>query len=325
MPFQRSCLSLAIALATAVCLPAADELRTTATLPHTQDAARTKFAQLGAFTLLPVREGEPLRMTGLAASVPESLGIKTTVRIGSRELPVPMARRSVMTLGLTMTAAEQATLPLLSASTIQSRIDRQFVTVQALVRRDLDTGRLCLHDRAAAAQLQFATPRISVNFEDLVKISLADTRSLGLFSVEDRRTATEPPRTLVLLTRNGTKLLEYCFLHARPAKTATEEDDLEIHAFSTTKDMTVVKYLRPFAIPQSTADCDIVGSIALTRYAADGLTPTAAEVRSLDIHSQAEFTVERLNAYAREQKLGEHYLDRLSDVLDAIVAGKLKP
>ena len=159
-------------------------------------------------------------MTSLAASVPESLGIKATVRIGSRELPVPMARRSVMTLGLTMSAAEQATLPLLSASTIQSRIDRQFVTVQVLVRRDLDTGRLCLHDRAAAAQLHFATPRISGDFEDLVKSSLADTRSLGLFSIEDRRTATEPPRTLVLLTRNGTKLLEYGFFHARPAKTA---------------------------------------------------------------------------------------------------------
>lgn len=294
-------------------------LKTIRTLPRTEGELAAAHERARGLACEHIPPGEPLEISSFVPRFEE----------GSA-LPVPSSRRAAFSVGLDMLDEDRADLPTLTGGRILDYIDGHYVAVEVRVERDLDTGELYLHHRPLAATLEFHGARITQPFVDLVSDSIQDMRSLGLWTDARRATAPEQLRTLVLAHKNmineqqgrGRKAraaYEYVFVRARPGR----GDSLELHAFATTRDRQWLHYLEPFRSPSRARQCGIRGTIYFSEYKVANLLPAASATRRTAVHANKSFALEDLDAYARQAGWSGSALDHLTDLLDAIIDGKI--
>ncbi|MBL9095055.1 MAG: hypothetical protein JNL96_27805 [Planctomycetaceae bacterium] len=308
--------------------PVGRPLRLITAVPQGREQLAKAFAESAAATCSMVEPGSALEMSELSAAAAESAGQRLSITVGGRAYAVPMARLPALSVGLTITPEDRTELPLLSSGLIQDYIDGHYVCLQPLVRRDLDTGELHLHDVAAAALMRYSGEAVTQGFEPLVIESLKNTRSLGLLTPTTRRPEPRQLRTLVLLTANPliqtteplrtTEEYELLFLRADPG----DDGSLEVRAFLAAGDQSTLHDFGSWQTPTQSAECDTIGTVYFTKYAGDGLSPTASALRSLATNSRRTIDAAALKAFA-EKNGKKHWLDDAGAALDAILAGNL--
>jgi hypothetical protein len=308
------------------------KVRIIRSLPQSEEELSAAFEASVDRSCRPVASGRALEMRALSPAATESAGLSVNIKIGKRELPVPMARRSALSVGLVVRPDDRDALPLLSSALITDFIDSHYVCLQALIRRDLDSGELHLHDAAPAMLVRYSGERLTQKFEPLVLESLKNTRVLGLFVPSHAEPAAENMRTLVLIV--GTPMLEsttpqkitmayeLLFVYGVPTKNDSGEDDLALHSFLTADKRTSLHDLGTFEPPADARGCDSTGAVHFTRYAADGLTPTGSALRALDLHSRRRFSAAELKGITETAGAGGEWLKRPTAVFTAILQGK---
>lgn len=321
---------LAIALLFETVSVSAQERRIVRSLPRNDQEIAEAFSAAAGNACRAVRDGRSSEVHDLSPLSVDDAGLKSTMTIGGRSLPVPMARRTVLSVGVAIAPEDAANLPFLSSSIIQDYLNTHYVCLQVLIRRDLDTGSLCLHDTATASCLACGGSQLTEAFEPIVRDSLQDTRCLGLFIAPDESEEVVVPGTLVFVVRNPfydenasgrTKpSYELLFVRAKSKKSANGDETLELHAFMTTDARKSLKRLPPYRTPDSNTSCVLTGTVVFLSYASDGLTPASSALRKLDVQSTAEFTEAELNALASDKNGKRHWLERPNAVLDAIIA-----
>ena len=321
---------LAITLFAGAANTSADERRIVRSLPRDDKEIAEAFAAAAGNACRAVREGRSAEVQDLSPLTADDADLKATMTVGGRSFPIAMARRAVLSVGVAVAPDDVATLPLLSSSLIQGYLNTHYVCLQVMIRRDLDTGSLCLHDTASAACLPSEGSLLTEEFEPLVRDSLQDTRCLGLFVAADESDDVVVPGTLVFAVRNPfydenaankTKpAFELLFVRAKSKRLSSGEEDLELHAFMTADGRKSLKRLPPYKSPESNTSCVLSGTVVFLSYAADGLTPAASALRTLEVQSTMEMTEEQLNALAADKSGKHHWLERPNAVLDAFIA-----
>ncbi|MBA4017498.1 MAG: hypothetical protein C0483_10030 [Pirellula sp.] len=321
---------LALALLGGATDSSAQERRIVRSLPRDDKEIAEAFAAAAGNVCRAVREGRSSEVHDLSPLTAGDAGLKVTMTVGGRSLPIPMARKTVLSVGVAIAPDDVATLPLISSSAIQQYLNTHYVCLQVMIRRDLDTGSLCLHDTASAACLPCEGSLLTEEFEPLVRDSLQDTRCLGLFVAADETDDAVTPGTLVFVVRNPfydenapgkTKpSYELLFVRAKTKRSTLGDEDLELHAFMTAEARKTLKRLPPYQAPESNTSCVLSGTVTFLGYASDGLTPAASALRTLEVRSTTEMKEEQLNALAATKSGKHHWLERPSAVLDAIIA-----
>jgi hypothetical protein len=192
---------------------------------------------------------------------------------------------------------------------------------------------LFLHHRPLAATVKYRSAGKTEAFTEAVSASIRDMRSLGLLLPQDVRRTAENLRTIVFTHRTtfsgeteqravGESVIELVFVRARDASSSA--DSLQLHAFATEKNRTVLHYLNRVNLPASTRQCDITGTVVFTEFAYADLYPTKALVRKATVRSASRFDVSKLDAYVDRLGLGGDTFDNIIAVLDAIIDGKIR-
>jgi hypothetical protein len=129
------------------------------------------------------------------------------------------------------------------------------------------------------------------------------------------------------LERQGVKgrepHFELLFVRARVDGQSTERR-VSLHAFATSEDRTRLRYLPPYQRPAKAADCSIKSTIYFTSYGFANLYPAAKSTRRIEISDQSSFAMTDLDRYAAAQGWDGDALVNLSEVLDAIIDGRVR-
>jgi len=309
-------------------------------IPHTAkelDLAHEKSDS--ACVLLPA--GEPLAPARFETEVKtvdlKLAGSATTGTV----LPPDSGRWPALSFGVNMTKSDQALLPRLSRRLILEKIKNNYVCLQVRVERAPAGGAPFLHYQPLAAVGEYGHTERTEKFASLQQTAVANVRSLGLFVKPGEQREADNLRTVVLATKgsrvvagntgNPPKLeptLEMIFVRLRvpPAKAnSTAPPTVEIHTFCTTDDLKRLVYVSGYTAPDKFDDCGMTSTILITEFAYAGQYPSARATRGLKFQSRGEFEMSELNAYARDARLKGGALDNLTDVLDAVIDGRLKP
>jgi hypothetical protein len=99
--------------------------------------------------------------------------------------------------------------------------------------------------------------------------------------------------------------------------------ELDLHAFATSGDRRRLHYLKPFAIPEKLGDCSIQSTVRITEYLLAGQYPSARAARQIHFSAIASLPIERLDQYAAAEGWSGDALDNLTEILDAIIDGKI--
>jgi hypothetical protein len=243
------------------------------------------------------------------------------------------SRRGALSFGLEMSKADQAKLPLLSSSIIMNHINGTYVSIQVRVHRELPDGQPYLHYRPLAAMGVYGKPLKSTSLEELVEESVANVRGLGLFVKPGQPLSAEALRTLVIANKctvakvdaasGSTRLIPYYDLFFVRAR--VDGDKIALHSFATKDELSKLCYVRPYESPDDSTECGVTSTIYFTKYAYAGQYPTAQAARACRYNSQAEFTMAELDRFAAASGWKGDALDNLTDLLDAIIDGRVKP
>jgi hypothetical protein len=205
--------------------------------------------------------------------------------------------------------------------------------VQAHVQRDLVEGDLYLHHLPFAINCEFNGPRLTQGFNSTVSEAVQNMRSLGLLVKSRSQSDAASLRTLVLLYKNtfidlsqstntlrGKTMYEYIVMRAIPG---ANRDDIDIHTFVTSDGRTRWNYLVPFEKPTQPSECGLLATILFTEYKYASLFPAAPATRRIGYHARSAYTTDELDAYCQTAGLTGDALDNLTEVLDAVIAGKV--
>jgi hypothetical protein len=256
-------------------------------------------------------------------------------------LPPDSGRWPALSFGVTMNKDDKADLPRLSRRMILDKISSNYVCLQVRVERAPAGGAPFLHYQPIAAVGAYGHTERTEKFASLQQTAVANVRSLGLFVKPGEARQADNLRTLILTTKgkrvvagdtsNPPQLepsLEMIFVRLRiaPAKAgSTAPPAVEIHTFSTTDDLKRLVYVDPYTAPERFDACGMTSTIRLTEFAYGGHYPSARATRGLKFQSRGHFEMAELDAYARDAHLKGGALDHLTDVLDAVIDGRLKP
>ncbi len=100
---------------------------------------------------------------------------------------------------------------------------------------------------------------------------------------------------------------------------------MTLHSFATKDELTKICYMRPYEPPADATECDVTSTIYFTDYTYAGQYPTAQAARACRYNSRAVFTVAELNRYAASRSWPGDALDNLTELLDAIIDGQVRP
>lgn len=253
-----------------------------------------------------------------------------------RSLPNPSTRTQLMSVGIQVDPAFVPQLPKLSAGQIIKYVDEHFVSVQAKIQKDPARGVLYLHHRPYVATAPYNGARITEAFTAAVGSSVGELRSMGLFVPPGKQPTPENLRTVVLMHKHEAAVagggvgkaivedhFEYIFVRG---KSMAVGNRLDLHAFGTSDERKKLHYFRAAATPKRPAECTLLGEVYFTKYINGGLEPSEAVMRGQRINAQASFTMRELDTFVKS-KLGLQgdVLDNLTEVLDAIIDGRVKP
>lgn len=244
---------------------------------------------------------------------------------------IPASRRSALSVGLKIAAADRQDLPIVSRGTIIDYLETNYVDIQVRIRKDLLDRKLYYHHRPLAVTAQFRGSKLSQSFEPIVSGSIREFHSLGVFAESGKRFYDpEELRTVVLLFRTpmlraGTKLkedvYEFAFIHGVANEDGT---DLEPHVFVTTDDRTRLNYLaRKSRRPTSPNACSIAGSIAVTDFDSSGIYPRESATRSYRLDARLSLPMSELDTFCDAEKLEGGFGENVPVVLQAIIDRKI--
>lgn len=299
------------------------ELRTISKLPASSLELQLAHSRSAGDACEPIAAGEAVELASFLSALTDR---DRTEQRGNR-LPAT-ARQSIFSIGLTIDTRDQADLPKLSKGTILDYLEKNYVSVQVRVRRDLLDRKLYFHHRPIAVTALYRGSKLSQKFEPVVANSVRDFHSLGLFRKETGRAKPEHFRTLVLLFKNKTlnsgsrttDRYEFAFIRGRESSSETK---LDTHVFVTTKDRSELTYLNPYAIPNSFNVCSIRGVIAITDFDSSGIYPKDSATRSFRLASRKTVTLEQVDAYCEAANLKGGFNENVAEVLDAMIDGKI--
>lgn len=314
--------------ATAIRPAAITGAKTIAALPLDERSVETMHdrSRTGKCEVLP--PGEAVRVT----SFQQYLTDRDT-RGWDGEPTALSTRRPVLSVGLDMLPGDRSDLPALSRGEILKYLSSRYITIQARVQKDPVTGEIFLHHRPIAAMAPLPTGTLTESMSDELVETLQNYRGVGVFLPEGEEPIAANLRTMVLLNRSerldpGSAVprlrFEYLFVHGQP-KSNRVDADLDLHAFATSDDRTVLHWLRDDKTPRRVDDCCLVSFIRFTDFSHGGFYPSESQTRYARIDARASFAVDDLTAYSKEQGWGEGAFDRLPALLDAILAGDVAP
>ncbi|HEX4129546.1 MAG TPA: hypothetical protein VHZ24_05845 [Pirellulales bacterium] len=285
----------------------------------------------------PVDAKLPLEMSGFDDHV--TYEVQSTAADGRRTaqtMEFDVSRRTALAAGACMTPADQENLPLVSGSTILHCVNDFYIAVQLRVHRRTPNGVPHLFYRPFGAVASYADPQRTQAFVDLVRNSISEFRSLGLFLKPDEQPTAEALRTLVLVNKNvlvtskpgvdppqTRPAYEYMFVRARPNDAAP--GDLRLYTFLSSNGRQRLHYLGQYETPKTVDDCGVKTTIIFTEYGFGGLHPISRASRSTEIHGEASYPMSELDALAKRQAWRGDALDNLTETLDAVIDGKVKP
>jgi hypothetical protein len=260
--------------------------------------------------------------------------------LGAAALPVDSGRWPAVSFGVRINKADQADLPRLTGGTILDRVNNYYVCLQVRVERASPAGVPFLHYQPLAAVGEYGQEEKTEKFAALQQTAVANVRSLGLFVKSGGARQPDNLRTMVLSIKGSRVVagdmsdpprlepsLEMIFVRMRVAQAKAGDKAppaIEIHTFSTTDDLKRLVYVAPYVTPDKLEECGLTSTIRLTEYTFGGQYPSARATRGLKFRSRGEFDLAQLDAYARSAGMKGAALDNLTEVLDAVIDGRLK-
>jgi hypothetical protein len=283
----------------------------------------------------PIAGGQSLEVPGFN----EPVSHRGAVESGPKAL-FESSRRSVLSFGMDMTPEDQQQLPFLSGGKILEFVDQTYIALQVRIERETPGGEPFLYFRPVAVQGEFGNRRGSMEFHSMMRESVSQVCGLGLYVQPGRETKPENLRTLVALHRSladdarqaeleraGAKErrphFELLCVRARVVGQSTERQ-VALHTFVTTEDRTRLHYLPTYKMPAHADDCTIKSTIYFTGYGFANLYPAAKSTRRMKISDRSNFAMSELDRYAAGQGWDGDALANLTEVLDAIIDGRIR-
>lgn len=289
-------------------------------IPLSESEIRSAYLAAKADACEQVGEGLPLEMTSFTPYLTPKDKLDSTRR------PLSATRRGFMSIGIKV---EETGLPLLSKSKILDYVDRNFVTLQARIRKDLLDRELYYHHRPIAVTCQYAGSKLTKSFEPVVAQTASNIRSLGVFAETDKRPLkAEYLRTIVLAFRyeksgRSGRTNEDFELAIIRGKESADGLTLTPHVFVTLDNRTRLTYIKPFNYPKQLLGCSITGSVRITEFdSTTGLYPKKSVTQSYVVASSADYDRSKLEEYCQksfEQPMATSLVQLLDDIIDGKV------
>ena len=99
---------------------------------------------------------------------------------------------------------------------------------------------------------------------------------------------------------------------------------LDHHVFVTAENRQMLYYVSPYAQPTRPSRCSILGRIAITGYDATGVYPKESATRSYKIDSRSKYRIGDIEKYCADNAMEGGWHANLTEVLDAIIARKIR-
>ncbi|QDT00212.1 hypothetical protein [Adhaeretor mobilis] len=238
-------------------------------------------------------------------------------------------RRPIFTVGLDMFSIDQKNLPTLSGRSILSYLQSNYICLQVRIQKKAGSEDLFLHHRPIACVAKFKGTQLTQDLTAGMTSSLDNYRSLGMYLPKNQRPTPSNLRTLVLIHKGegldkeekAFDKYELVFIRARQDRSDSEK--LELHAFTTTDNRTMLHYLNCDEHPDDNDDCSIKTMIHFTKYSHAGLYPSESETRDTQFNDRSEYNMAALESYAEAQGWEDGPLKHLNQVLDDLIDGKV--
>jgi hypothetical protein len=287
-------------------------------VPFNEVELKAAYGAARSDTCEQVGEGQPLEMSSFTPFLTNRDQQKT-----SRRLPAA-TRRGFLSIGLEI---DQTGLPTLSKSKILDYVDKNYVTIQARIRKDLLDRELYYHHRPIALTCQYNGTKLSRAFEPVVAQTVSNIRSLGVFAEPDKRPLkAEHLRTIVLafrferVGRFAGKAMEDFELAIIRGKKTKDGLNLQSHVFVTQDNRSRLVYLRPFDYPKLEQGCSIIGKVQITEFdSSTGLYPKKSVTQNYRLAKRAEFERISLEDYCKrtyDGTMSTHINQLLDDIID---------
>ena len=299
-------------------------VKTISELPLSEFEVASAHTRAGSLACNPLAQGKPFE-DGQFLPVEEPY-ISGPSRIS--------LRRHLFSVGLTMREFDRRDLPRLSAPFIMSYFNQTFLSIQAEVCKDPLDGSLYLHHRPSAGAAKYYNPEQTDAMDAGIAASLKNYRSLGLFVPEGAKATPDNLRTLVILNKSATQEpsitkqvgvkdnYEFVFVRARE-NNASVSKRLDIYTVVTSSDRAKWHLVRLCAKPRAPVDCSLCDYLKITKYDASGLRPLASASCGSTVIDSREADIEALDAYASSQGWENARQNRLTELLDAFIDGKI--
>lgn len=290
------------------------------TLPLSETEIKTAFMAAKVDSCEQVGEGQPLELTNFTPFL-TARDKQTTSR-----RPMAATRRGFLSIGLQV---EEAGLPTLSKSKILDYVDKNYVSLQARIRRDLLDRKLYYHHRPIAVTAQFTGSKLTKAFEPVVAQTTNTVRSLGVFAEPDKRPLkAEHLRTIVLVFRyekaaRAGRIGEDYELAIVRGKESADGQSLVPHVFVTLDNRTRLAYLRQFNHPKQLTGCSISAKVLITDFdSTTGLYPKKTVTQSYSVSSRIEYDRSKLEDYC-QKTLDGTMATHINQLLDDIIEDKV--
>lgn len=297
-------------------------------VPRTQEEMQVAFDK-SKNSSVQVGVDEPLETPDFAGQT------SYDVTIGGKKesLKFAYSRLGILSYGMEVAPPDQENLPSVSKNRILTRVGGDYISMQMRIHRDLSTGAVYLYYKPFAAVGSYAGGNTQ-EFAPLMEDSVRDLRGLGLFVKTGEKIDPEALRTFVAV--NKTTVVEEGMEEApmpptKPhyelqlVRARVDGDQVELHTFVTNEYGKQFHYLKPYHTPTTRDECDVVSVMYFTEYSAAKQSPSAKALRRTDFNGRASFSLAQLDEYAASAGWEGDALDNLTQLLDAIIDGKIKP
>ena len=304
--------------------PRVRDIRAISTLPFQATDIKAAHDRAGEYAAELLPEGEAFEIKTFTPFLTK----RDEVEASGRRTDT-CTRRHAISVGLEVLNDDQKHLPVLSREQILSYLKSHFVTVQVRVYREPISRALYLGPRCLAATRAFVGSPLSKSFSPTVAGSLNNTRSLGLMLPGRAKPTPANLRTLVIAHKNeispasrgaiAKTTYELMFIRAHEAG----PDRLDLYAFATSDDRTLLHLVKSAEKPTIPADCSIRGAVHFTEYSHGGVYPTKAVTRRSTVSSLKSVTWAEADRFSRT-RFDRPVVEDIAPVLDAMISGDLK-
>jgi hypothetical protein len=302
-------------------------------IPRTEAEVIAAHAQAEERASLEIPPGQALESPAIDERVVYQVGSDSAER---KDVEYLAGRRALLSFGMEISVADQANLPFLSGSTILDRVNSNYLVIEARLQRPATGGPPYLYSRPLAAVGDYANAEKTQEWAELMQSSVRDLRGVGLFVKPTVPVTAEALRTLVVINKSVLAIeepgrsaprLKDCYelmlVRLRVEQSTDGEERLALHVFATTDDRVKLHYLRAYERPSRTDECSIKSTIYFTEYKYANLYPSAKASRQSVVRSRETFTIAELDQYAATAGLGGDAWDHITEILDAVVDGRV--